>query len=246
MALGPRLDLRQSQSLVMTPQLQQAIRLLALSNLELESFIAEAVSDNPLVDLANGEGERAAPAESGEIAEAVPGESTVEGHGDGEAALDIAGEMLDRDFDTGSSRGSGAGGGEDMPDIGERASGEETLAEYLHAQLGAAGGTEVHQFIARQIIDQLDEAGYLTIELAEIADLLGIPMDQAEAGLALVQSLDPTGVGARSLSECLALQAKEADRYDPCMEVLIDNLELVAKGAVAHLKRICVAKTQGR
>lgn len=239
MALGPRLDLRQSQSLVMTPQLQQAIRLLALSNLELESFIAEAVADNPLVDLANEEGERAAPAESSEIAEAVPGESAGEGLGDGEAALDIAGEMLDRDFDTGSSRGSGAGGGEDMPDIGERASGEETLAEYLHAQLGAAGGTEVHQFIARQIIDQLDEAGYLTIELAEIADLLGVSMDQAEAGLALVQSLDPTGVGARSLSECLALQAKEADRYDPCMEVLIANLDLLARGNFAQLKRMC-------
>ncbi len=236
MALGPRLDLRQTQSLVMTPQLQQAIRLLALSNLELESFIADAVADNPLVDLANGEGERAAPAESGELAEAVP----TEGQGDGESALDIAGEMLDRDFDTGSSRSSGSGGaGEDMSDIGERASGDETLAEYLHAQLGAAGGTEAEQFIARQIIDQLDEAGYLTLDLGEIAELLGVSMQLAEAGLALVQSLDPTGVGARSLSECLALQAKEADRYDPCMQALIANLDLLARGNFAQLKRMC-------
>ena len=236
MALGPRLDLRQTQSLVMTPQLQQAIRLLALSNLELESFIADAVADNPLVDLANGEGERAAPAESAELTEAVP----TEGQGDGESALDIAGEMLDRDFDTGSSRSSGPGGaGEDMPDISERASGDETLAEYLHAQLGAARGTEAEQFIARQIIDQLDEAGYLTLDLGEIAELLGVSMQLAEAGLALVQSLDPTGVGARSLSECLALQAKEADRYDPCMQALIANLDLLAWGNFAQLKRMC-------
>ena len=66
-----------------------------------------------------------------------------------------------------------------------------------------------------------------------------MPVALVEEALAVIHTLDPTGVGARSLSECLALQAREADRYDPCMRVLIDNLELVAKGAFAHLRRIC-------
>ena len=85
----------------------------------------------------------------------------------------------------------------------------------------------------------MDEAGYLSTDLREIAANLDVLLARVEAALEVVQSLDPTGIGARSLSECLMLQAKEADRYDPCMEVLIANLELIAKGAFAHLKRIC-------
>ncbi|WP_066558377.1 RNA polymerase factor sigma-54 [Croceicoccus bisphenolivorans] len=238
MALGPRLDLRQTQSLVMTPQLQQAIRLLALSNLELESFIADAVADNPIIDLAREEGEERRD-DAGEEAlhEAVPDQAT----GDGEAALDIAGEMLDRDVDTGAGLGSGSGGGvvEGFDAIEAASDSAETLADHLHAQIGAGGGSATEQFIAHQLIDQLDEAGYLTLPLAEIAELLGVSVDQAEAGLRLVQALDPTGVGARDLAECIALQAIEADRYDPCMKVLIANLDLLARGNLAQLKRMC-------
>ncbi len=76
----------------------------------------------------------------------------------------------------------------------------------------------------------VDEAGYLPSDLRPVAHELGVTMDDVEDALFVVQSLDPTGVGARSLSECLALQAKEADRYDPCMQRLIENLDLVAQG----------------
>ena len=72
-----------------------------------------------------------------------------------------------------------------------------------------------------------------------IAEEMGVPLAEAERALATVQSLDPTGVGARSLAECLALQAQEADRYDPCMARLIDNLDLVVTGDIARLKRMC-------
>ena len=89
------------------------------------------------------------------------------------------------------------------------------------------------------MIDQIDEAGYLTVPLLEIANRLGVALARVEHVLGIIQTFDPTGVGARSLSECLALQAKEADRYDPCMERLIDNLDLVARGDLARLKRIC-------
>jgi RNA polymerase sigma-54 factor len=75
--------------------------------------------------------------------------------------------------------------------------------------------------------------------LRELAQDLGVALERVEAALAVVHTLDPTGVGARSLSECLALQAREADRYDPCMARLIDNLDLVARGEFARLKRLC-------
>ena len=115
----------------------------------------------------------------------------------------------------------------------------DTLAEHLEAQVGPAAPDARTAFVARHIVGLLDEAGYLPVQLREVAADLGCSLAEAEAGLALVQSLDPTGVGARSLSECLALQAIEADRYDPCMQRLIENLDLVAKGAFAQLKRMC-------
>ena len=236
MALGPRLDLRQSQSLVMTPQLQQAIKLLALSNLEIEAFIGEALESNPLLEAGEMRSvEREAPRESEEpqVHDATPG--------DGEQALDIDPEALDRDRDTGdwSAQISGPPRDEDLPDIGDRADDAPTLAEHLDAQVGAVAQDARTEFVARHLIGLLDEAGYLPTPLREVAGDLGVPIACVEEALAVVQSLDPTGVGARTLSECLALQAIEADRYDPCMQRLIGNLELVARGEFARLKRMC-------
>ena len=94
-------------------------------------------------------------------------------------------------------------------------------------------------FLAAHLIDQIDEAGYLTASLLDIANRLAVPLVRVEGVLATIQTFDPTGVGARNLAECLALQAKEADRYDPCMAALIDNLDLLARGELARLKRIC-------
>ena len=246
MALGPRLDLRQSQSLVMTPQLQQAIKLLALSNLEIETFIGEALDSNPLLEI----GEAApAPVETVEEApelrrttlESSPVDQLVsEGRAADDRPLDIDAAALDTDRDTGDwSADLRLGGGEDGPGIDERAGDAPTLAEHLHAQIGAAARDPQSAFIARHIAGQLDDAGYLTVSLREVADELGVALAEAESALALVQSLDPTGVGARSLSECLTLQAKEADRYDPCMARLLDNLDLLGRGELARLKRMC-------
>ena len=260
MALGPRLDLRQSQSLVMTPQLQQAIKLLALSNLEIEAFIGEALDANPLLEI----GEAAPPdalSPGGEVPgdlpddprrthlETSPVDQLVgEGRGGEDRPLDIDASALDRDRDTGDGNGSGDGAFDDFapmasgaegPSIDERGGGEETLAEHLHAQIGAVAHDPRELFLARWLIDQLDEAGYLPVPLREVADDLGVPLAEAEAALAHVQALDPTGVGARSLAECLALQAREADRFDPCMARLLDNLDLLARGEIARLKRMC-------
>ncbi|HSG35134.1 MAG TPA: RNA polymerase factor sigma-54 [Sphingomonadaceae bacterium] len=248
MALGPRLDLRQTQSLVMTPQLQQAIKLLALSNLELEAFIGEALESNPLLEL--GEPTDEVP-DIRELAERdlPPGEAASDepmqtGSGDEGAALDIDPDALDRDRDTGdgaalefaSSAAAVSDEGFDIDEHGERV---ETLAQHLEAQIGAVAPDPQSRLIALHIIGLLDEAGYLPVSLREVAGDLGVSVDDAEYALGLVQQLDPTGVGARDLSECLALQAKEADRYDPCMARLIDNLDLLARGGFAQLKRMC-------
>ena len=248
MALGPRLDLRQSQSLVMTPQLQQAIKLLALSNLEIETFIGDALDNNPLLEA--GEVSR----EHGDDTGAAAGEGDTEtapdaptsdelmlaGGGEGDAPLDLDAGALDIDRETGEwSSAHMTGGGEAGPDIDEQGDGEPDLAAHLEAQLGPAAPDDRTAFIGMHIIGLLDEAGYLAVSMRDLAADLGVALADTEAALELVQTLDPTGVGARSLSECLALQAQEADRYDPAMEVLITNLDLLGKGSFAQLKRIC-------
>ena len=234
MSMAPSLQLRQSQSLVMTPQLQQAIKLLTLSNLEIEAFIADEVERNPLLQ-ADQTGDVATP----ERVEAAPAEAD-SAAGEGALDIDVAAERFDDGpseaaLSTGSS---GAPLGEELPDLDALGAPPESLHDHLLAQAGSAVAA-ADQFIAAHLIDQIDEAGYLRVRLLDIALRLGVPLARVEAVLATVQGFDPTGVGARDLAECLALQAKEADRYDPCMARLIDNLELLGRGEVRRLQRMC-------
>ena len=240
MALGPRLEIRQSQSLVMTPQLQQAIKLLALSNLELETHIAQALEANPLLEM--GEVSREGGEELG-----VPGEREAEplmdSTGGEEAPLDVESSALDPEAAPGdadwSRAADGGGAGGEPPDLENRGSGGPTLAEHLLDQIGAVAGDAREAAIAARLVGELDEAGYFIGDIMELAVELDLPRAEIERGLALLQSLDPTGVGARNLAECLALQALEADRYDPCMARLIANLDILGRGDVARLKRLC-------
>jgi RNA polymerase sigma-54 factor len=244
-SIGPRLDLRQSQSLVMTPQLQQAIRLLALSNLEVESFIAEELEKNPLLDTAAAEDGPATP-------EATAGDEMPEADqlaGAGDTALDIDANHENLHQDSASDRGMDGGLGLDGISGGSGESGEGldfdsfageglSLHEHLLAQAGERlSGADL--MIAQAVIEQVEETGYFTASLLDLAHRLGAPLREVERVLAIVQTFDPSGVAARSLSECLALQAKEADRYDPAMARLIDNLDYLAKGNLAALRRIC-------
>ena len=262
MALGPRLDLRQSQSLVMTPQLQQAIKLLALSNLEVEAFIAEEVERNPLLeaereDRADGDGDSGGDDFDADFDfdgdDVVTADRLLQSDGgpDADSPLDVdyAAETFHHDSAADGGPGSdgslsldglGSGGGfdEDGPDFDSFAGADLSLHDHLMAQAGAAfEGPELA--IAANIIDQIDETGYLTTRLQDITNRLEVPLARGEEVLRVIQTFDPTGVGARTLGECLALQAKEADRYDPAMARLIDNLDLLALGRLPQLKRIC-------
>jgi RNA polymerase sigma-54 factor len=229
-ALGPSIQLRQSQQLVMTPQLTQAIKLLTLSNLELESAIAEEVAKNPLLEVGDNE------EDSTPVAEEVAATEDSAGLVDDDRPLDFDfnEQALETDSFTDVSVSSGEGDGFDFDRLEAC---ETSLCEHLLTQLhGASGPTAM---LAAMIVQQLDENGYLTTPLADIASDAGATLAEAEQALGMVQGLDPAGVGARNLSECLALQARAADRYDPAMARMIDNLELLAKGRMADLKRIC-------
>ena len=256
MALAPRLDLRQSQSLVMTPQLQQAIKLLALSSLEIEAFIAEEVERNPVLETGSSDAAPDVPTEDFAPALNDSGERASDDllNGDGQGTSDA----LDVDFsaetfhhDTASDSVGGADGmlglsvsagpsgfDADGPDFDSFAARDISLREHLMAQAGSSlSGRQL--FLVQQIIEHIEPTGYVGEDLMATAHRLGVSVADMEAALTELQRFDPTGVGARNLSECLAIQAREADRYDPCMAKLIDNLDLVAKGAFDQLKRMC-------
>ncbi len=244
MGLGPSLSIRQSQQLVLTPQLAQAIKLLQLSNLELEAYIAEELSKNPLLEGRSDE-EPEAPAaaeftadesDSDEAPDDPGADNLILGQADDDRPLDVDWQSEALETDSFSDVVT-SGGGEEGFDFDRVQYSAASLAEHLADQLHGASGDVGN--LARIIAEALDETGYLSIPLTDIAEMSGAPLPTVEAALEVVQQLDPPGVGARSLAECLALQAKVADRYDPAMARLIDNLDLLSKGRTADLKRIC-------
>ena len=248
--MGPRLELRQSQQLVMTPQLQLAIKLLTLTNVELEGWIGEELDRNPL--LAAGDGADAASQDESEPPANIGDSSTTgleqllrDGIPTGDAPLeaDYTGERFHHDCAADqpadwSERPAAAMGDEEGFDFDRLASDGQSLAEVLEQQ-AAAAFAGIDLAIARFIIDGLDECGYLAEPIDEIADRLDVSPAQVEGVLLRIQMFDPVGVAARTLSECLIAQARAADRCDPAMHKLLMNLDLVARGDMAGLIRLC-------
>jgi RNA polymerase sigma-54 factor len=132
----------------------------------------------------------------------------------------------------------GAGDGE-ASNLEAYVAAEIGLKDHLVAQLMLATADPVDRIIGQTLIDAIDEAGYFIENSGDIADRLAAPPARVEAMLSLVQSFDPNGVGARNLAECLAIQLREKDRFDPAMRALIGHLELVAKRDFAALRKIC-------
>ncbi len=253
MAMKHSLDMRQGQSLVMTPQLQQAIKLLQLSNQELAEFVEAELERNPL--LVKIEGDTAPAAETVETqrqdereredrtsqSEAreqldAPGEDVYEPGTGSDAALpaNATGPSAKTDWST-------AGNGQASEDFDYTAnlSSDITLQEHLHTQLNFAGLSDADRLIASRLIDETDETGYLRAPLEDIAKSLGADIANIEAVLGVCQGFDPTGVMARSVPECLALQLKDRGRFDPAMKAMLDNLGLVAKHDIKGLMDVC-------
>ena len=259
MALSAKLQLRQTQSLVMTPQLMQSIRLLQLTHVELERFIDEEIERNPLL-------ERAEPPQDGpgepEQAETAPQPEAAAADGDWfEAETEWSAEAISAKLDSSlenlfpddpgtaerlgpdlsaqwksAPTGNSAGEGFDMEDM---AAARVTLRDHVGEQIALSFANPAERLIAGELADGLDEAGYLRADPAEIAGRLGADADTVAAVLAACRGFDPTGIFATDLAGCLSLQLAARDRLDPAMQALLANLELLARRDFAALKRIC-------
>jgi RNA polymerase sigma-54 factor len=231
MALVQKLEMRHGQSLVMTPQLQQAIKLLQMSNLELKAFIEEEIERNPLL-------ERAA-----EPADDMPDAGPLAAKGAAESADEAEAEpaaMVPEIKDSGwlSDRAGVRPAAVDQ-EFAALIREEPTLAGHLTDQLNIAVTDPERRLIGAHLIGMVDEAGYLTADLDQIAASLGVPLDLILEVLDELQTFDPPGVFARDLRECLSLQLKDKDRLDPAMARLVDNLPLVARRDFNALRTAC-------
>jgi RNA polymerase sigma-54 factor len=290
MALTQRLEFRQSQSLVMTPQLMQAIKLLQLSNLDLSTFVEEELERNPLLERAAEAHEPPVAGEQG----ADRADSSDSDHGGGSEDLtssqsELSGvsgdgfelgqetgqeDWLSRDLgsrteieqtlDTGLDNvfseepaeaaarsaqdaaptaytewGGGASNDEEY-NLEAFVAAELTLADHLAEQLAVAFTAQSDRMIGQYLIDLVDEAGYLPADLGQAADRLGAEPADVEAVLSVLQRFDPPGICARNLSECLAIQLRELNRYDPAMQALVEHLDLLAKRDLAALRKVCL------
>lgn len=244
-----KLDLRQSQQLIMTPQLQQAIKLLQLNNVELEEYIDEELEKNPLLeklDSANQETPISEKNDGGGEQE----QSVSEQKDNMDTAFDGAYESTDgacvesNDFDAGSSTADfGSGGDSKFNAMDEsfenRMASEKTLREHLTSQLNMAFGDERDLMIGAFLIDRLDESGYLRDGAEELAERFGCALERVENLLKRMKQFDPTGVFARNLPECLALQLEERGQFDEPMRILLDNLQILADHDFKKLADLC-------
>jgi RNA polymerase sigma-54 factor len=252
MAMGPRLDLRQSQSLVMTPQLRQAIKLLQFSNIEVASFVEEELERNPLLERdevpETGPIERPAIDQTEPLAAHVDLTDTMRSDNlpaEGAGPLDAEhGETYDPGTNADGARmelsGNGARGFEDGErSIDDFAAGTRSLREHLGEQLRLSFADPADRMIAAHLLAILDPSGRLAATPEALAYALGADLGRVEAVRGKMMRFDPVGMFARDLRECLAVQLIERNRYDPAMAALLDNLDLLARRELRQLMTIC-------
>lgn len=216
-----RLELKPSQSLVMTPQLQQSIKLLQLSNLELAAVIDRELAENPLL-------QRAEESEGGE------GPARDEEAGADQSPLPDEGPSL-------STPQMGTSGEPPPSDFAPAQ--EPSLRAHLEDQLSLAASSPKLRLIGLNLIDMIDDAGYLRGDIGQLAERLNVPPEEVECVLGLLQTFDPSGVGARDLAECLEIQLREQGRLDPMIATLLRHLDLIATQDLPKLARLCQADT---
>jgi RNA polymerase sigma-54 factor len=222
--LKPSLQLQLGQSLTMTPQLQQAIRLLQLPILELNAQIQDALEENIMLEMEDLPDVPRTSADTTVEIETIRAEDNWQSRSD-ERIQD----------------GGWNGEGRPVSDFADESG--ETLREHLLWQLEMEHFTPREAIIGEALVDAINDDGYLTVELDDINASVDdeVSIDEIEATLAKVQTLDPVGVGARSLSECLVLQLRQLDAETLCLELAIalasNHLDLVATQAYGELRR---------
>jgi RNA polymerase sigma-54 factor len=268
MALSANLFLRQNQSLVMTPQLMQSIQLLQMTHVELSQFIAQEVEKNPLLEFPSGESDAGERGEPSDESYPQPSEDSGDGDYDASGET-LTGDWYDNGSSSRMSDEldanynnvfpddstpqrldapelvsqwksmPGNAEGADNYDLDDFVAGQVSLRDHLVQQIPFILPDMADRLIAQNLVDQLDDAGYLQADVAEAGERLGTDAGDIERVLAALQMLDPPGVFARNLAECLAIQLRQKDRFDPAMEALVENLELLARRDFVTLKRLC-------
>lgn len=282
MALSTRLVMRQGQSLVMTPQLLQAIKLLQLSSFELAAFVEQELERNPLLERAEDTPDTPSGAETDGAAADFDGaaddfdgsDSSSDFGGDDDHAPDWASESLatsaqtlEHDLGTEISntydadmaapqapvtgedpslsatswtgtQGAASPDGE-SPNLEAYVAGQVSLSEHLEQQLALTLTDPMDRLIGHALIDAIDEAGYLREPVEDVAERLGTTIARVENVLRVIHTFEPSGIGARDLAECLAIQLRERDRFDPAMQVLVAHLPLLARRDFAQLRKLC-------
>ncbi len=244
----------------MTPQLMQAIKLLQLSNLDLVAYVEAELERNPLLDSSAEAEPPAAEADGAQAADAAAANGEALNGSEFEAASPASEARVDNRLDDTSPdenesirprtsdtpagysewAGTGSGGREDGDyNLEAFVSAETTLADWLREQLMLALTDPMRRMIGQYLIDLVDESGYLPGDVAAAAERLGTSVAEVEGVLAILQTFDPPGICARDLAECLAIQLKEHNRYDPAMAALIGRLDLLGRRDFAQLKKIC-------
>lgn len=239
MRIGPSLILTSRQTLAMTPQLQQAIKLLQFSHLELAAFIQQELEKNPLLQETASEEGSLLEREAGPIDAPT---DTAEALAAAAPALADADERWTREF---ADRGGDAAGGktasrDDVPDmldfVAER---PQSLAAHVIEQIELIFSGPEDRRLALKLAEGLDEAGYCRLEIADVVEAMGSTTAAVERVWARLRQIEPAGLFARSLAECLGAQLVERNRLDPAMKALLDNLDLVAAGELGQLRRRC-------
>jgi RNA polymerase sigma-54 factor len=249
-SFAPRLDLRQSQSLVMTPQLRQAIQLLQYSNIEASAFIEDELLKNPLLERDDG-GETVTALEP-EIAPALA--EALSDSGADSATLAESGMLPEADkapldidlsnvYDSGPGAeiygNGGSMGDEDWNPLDAIGAEKPNLREHLEQQARLAFSSAEELLIAAALIGVLDPAGRLAETPAAVAEMLGVELARLEAVRSKMLHFDPVGLFATSLAECLGAQLAEQNRFDPAMQALLNNLELLGRREFRRLQDIC-------
>ncbi len=274
MAISTKLEMRQSQSLIMTPQLMQAIKLLQMSNLDLVAYVEAELERNPLLEKSDGESGEQGPAGDMDLGAGPDGQSVSTEGMRGSGDEPDTGDWMQNDLETGSEaiaarmdtdlgnvfpdepgvpaspdpallragdsyKNATSSSASDDYNLEAFVAEEVSLGATLEEQMHLALSDEADKLIAGHLINSLDENGYLFVDLHEVADQLGVDLERVETVLAVLQTFEPAGVFARNLAECLKLQLVDRNRFDPAMDALIANIELLAKRDLAALKKIC-------
>lgn len=231
MALGPRLEARQTQQLVLTPELRQAIQILQFTSVELNQYIAAEIQANPFLEAHSSETEvKAAPDEAGPrkvLDEVLRGTDPSNAH----QAFDNGIDNLNTSAPRSEQSLPNGLAADEFSKLVDNLPGTPTMRDVLCEQIHLIDCSKAACDMALFLVDELDSDGYLRTALDELAQRLGASAEQVEDGIAVLQQCEPTGVGARNLGECFALQLAEKGKLDPDTAYILENISCLGAGS---------------